>query len=344
MGTRLRVLVADDSALMRILIKEILELSREIDVICAVSNGNEAFEKTLELSPDVVLLDMNMGDYDGLYAVKKIMQNKPTPAVILSAMGNDDMDPIMAALEAGAVDYLNKPARNATNLHLISEEIVSKVKAAAASNVAVPLSLKKVQAPHTFSGSLAYDIVVIGSSTGGPPAIEEILFKLPENFAVPVIIVQHMPAGFVPSFAQRLNQHCSLEVVMAKKGDLVKPGKVLVAPGSRNMVLRRSESGETEVDFTSRTYKEYNYPSVNSVMESAAQIYGERCIGVILTGMGKDGTEGMKKIFEKGGYTIAQDKATSVVFGMPKEAIESGCVRQVVPINEIGFFLVSCIS
>lgn len=340
----MRVLVADDSALMRILIKEILEMSQEIEVVGTAGNGEEAFTRTLEHSPDVVLLDMNMGDYDGLYAVKKIMHEKPTPIVILSAMGNEDMNPIMAALEAGAVDYLNKPARNAANLRLISEEIVSKVKNAAASNVTGKLSLKKVHAPHTFSSHLPYDIVVIGSSTGGPPAIEEILFKLPENFALPVIVVQHMPAGFVPSFAQRLNQHCALEVTMAKKGDLVLPGHVLVSPGSRNMILRRNETGGVEVDFTSRTYKEYNHPSVNSVMESVAEIYGDRCIGVILTGMGKDGTEGMKKIFEKGGYTIAQDKATSVVFGMPKEAIESGCVRQVVPINELGFFLVSCIS
>lgn len=328
---------------MRILVKDILEFDPEIRVVAVANNGDEAVEKTLQVKPDVVLLDMNMGDYNGMYAVERIMNEHPTPIVILSAVGNHDMDPILAALGAGAVDYINKPVNNSTNLRIIGDDIIMRVRSAASSNLRVQQTVNKVQAPHTFSNDLAYDVVVIGSSTGGPPALEEILFRLPENFALPVIVVQHMPPNFVPSFAQRLNANCPLEVSMARKGDVVEPGRVLIAPGSRNMILKRN-GDRVEIDFTTNTYKEYNYPSVNSVMLSVAEVYGPRCIGVILTGMGKDGTAGMKKIHESGGLTIAQDKATSVVFGMPREAIESGSVKHVVPIHELGFFIVSSIS
>lgn len=328
---------------MRILVKDILEFDPEIRVVAVANNGDEAVEKTLQVKPDVVLLDMNMGDYNGMYAVERIMNEHPTPIVILSAVGNHDMDPILAALGAGAVDYINKPVNNSTNLRTIGDDIIMRVRSAASSNLRVQQTVNKVQAPHTFSNDLAYDVVVIGSSTGGPPALEEILFRLPENFALPVIVVQHMPPNFVPSFAERLNANCPLEVSMARKGDVVEPGRVLIAPGSRNMILKRN-GDHVEIDFTTNTFKEYNYPSVNSVMLSVAEVYGPRCIGVILTGMGKDGTAGMKKIHESGGLTIAQDKATSVVFGMPREAIESGSVKHVVPIHELGFFIVSSIS
>lgn len=344
MEKTIRVLVADDSVLMRILIRDILGKSPDMEVIDVAGNGNEAYEKTVRLGPDVVLLDMNMGEYDGLYAVRKIMESRPTPVVILSAMGNHDMDPIMSALRMGAVDYLNKPAKNTSDLGSIGEEIIEKVRSAAGSNIRRETPEKHLHAPHTFNSSLPYDIVVIGASTGGPPAIEEIIYKIPQNFALPIIVVQHMPANFVPSFAQRLNHHCPLEVSMARKDDKVEPGKILIAPGSRNMILRQDESGNTVIDFTSKTFKEYNYPSVNSVMISAAELYGKRCIGILLTGMGKDGAAGMKAIHDAGGLTIAQNQQTSVVFGMPKEAIENGSASHVVPINEIGFFLVSSLS
>jgi len=341
----LSVVVADDSALMRVFIQDILKGEPSIGKLIPASNGKDAYEKTMSEKPDVVLMDMTMGDYDGLYGVTRIMEDRPTPIVILSAMGNTDMEPILEAMRRGAVDYLNKPASNSTNLNQIREEIIEKVINAARSNVvAFDAPKNNEYVPHTFNDDLNYDIVVIGASTGGPPAIETILSKLPENFALPILIVQHMPAGFVPSFTQRLNTCCPLEVVMARKGEVIKPGKVYVAPGSRNMILTRNERQETEVSFTSKTFREYNYPSVNSLMLSVSELYRERAIGVILTGMGKDGAAGMKALHELGGYTIAQSKESCVVYGMPREAVEAGSIRQVVPVEQISLFLVSCIS
>jgi two-component system chemotaxis response regulator CheB len=279
-----------------------------------------------------------------MYAIKHIMDHQPTPIVVLSAQGNSNMAPIMEALKMGAFDYLNKPVKNSSDLNLIRDEIIQKIKLAAASKVIRFEKREAITVPHTFDEVLNYDIVVIGSSTGGPPAIEKILTTLPANFALPIIIVQHMPANFVPSFAERLNSHCSLNVTLARKDAEIIPGNVYLAPGSRNMILKKNENGKVVVDFTNKIFREYNYPSINSVMMSAAEVYGGKVIGVVLTGMGKDGTEGIREIHKYGGYTIAQNKETSVVFGMPKEAIESGSVKQVVSINDISMFLVSCIS
>lgn len=341
----IKVLVADDSVFMRMLIKDILEEDTEINVIAQAKDSKEAHELCKSYKPDVVLLDMTMGEYDGIYGVKKIMETCPTPIIILSAMGNTDMSPIMEALSLGAIDYLNKPASNNSNIRDVGQPLIVKVKQAASVNLksVTEESKEKNTNPHSFSEKLNYDVIVIGASTGGPSAVEKVITNLPENLTIPVLIAQHMPSNFVPSFASRLDTISPLNVTMARKDDIVEKGKILIAPGSRNIVVRR-ENGKVIIDYTNKRYKDFNFPSVTGLMESVAEVYGERSIAVILTGMGKDGVEGMKAIKEAGGYTIAQSEDSCVVYGMPRAAVDEGCVKQIVPLNEIGGFLVSCLA
>lgn len=341
----IKVLVADDSVFMRVLIKDIIEADNDIQVIAQAKDSKEALALCMQHKPDVVLLDMNMGEYDGIYGVKKIMENCPTPIIILSAMGNTDMAPIMDALSLGAIDYLNKPVNNSLDIREVGAPLIIKIKEAAKIHIkkqAQPSQIININ-PHSFSDELNYDVIVIGSSTGGPTAVEKVITNLPGNLTIPVLIAQHMPPNFVPSFANRLNALTPLNVAMARKDDVVEKGNILIAPGSRNIIVRR-EQDKVVIDYTNQRYKDFNYPSVTGLMQSVAGVYGSRCIGVILTGMGRDGSEGMQSIKAGGGYTVAQDEASCIVFGMPRAAIEEGSVRHVVPLNEIGGFLVSCLS
>lgn len=341
----INVLVVDDSVLMRLLIKDILQEDKEIIVSAQAKDSKEGLELCKLHKPDVVLLDMNMGDYDGLYGVKHIMEQCPTPIVILSAVGNTDMSPVLEALSIGAIDYINKPAKNSSDFSEITTSLIEKVRGAASAEVKQEQKKNAIVNvfPHSFVGDVNYDVIVIGSSTGGPSAIERVISNLPGNLAVPVIIAQHMPSNFVPSFAQRLDALTPLKVTMARKDDVLEPGKVLIAPGSRNIIVRK-ENEKIVIDYTNTRYKEFNFPSVTGLMLSVAEVYKNKCIGVILTGMGKDGMEGMKAINDAGGFTIAQNEASCVVYGMPRAAVEAGAVKQVVPLNEIGGFLVSCLS
>lgn len=341
----IKVLIADDSVFMRVLIKDILEADHDINVVAQAKDSKEAFELCKLYKPDVVLLDMTMGEYDGIYGVKKIMEAIPTPIIILSAIGNTDMEPILEALSLGAVDYLNKPANNNSDIRELGQPLIHKVKEASKARInKETTSVKLVNTnPHSFVDALNFDVIVIGSSTGGPTAVEKVITNLPGNLAIPVLIAQHMPSNFVPSFANRLDALTPLEVTMARKDDVVKPGKILIAPGSRNIIVRQ-EDDQVVIDYTNQRYRDFNFPSVTGLMQSVAEVYGNRTIGVILTGMGKDGVDGMKAINDAGGYTIAQSEETCVVFGMPRAAIESGCIKQIVPLNEIGGFLVSCLS
>ena len=344
---KIKVLIADDSGFMRLLIKDILLSDNDLEVVATATDGKEAVEKTLKYRPDVVLLDMMMPKYDGIYAVEQIMIKQPTPIVILSSIGHSNINPIMESLKLGAFDYLNKPVKGNAKLRTLDTELINKIKLAAVSNVEPNvkiLSAANVN-DHVFSNDLPYDVIVIGSSTGGPNALDELLKRIPGNLAVPILIAQHMPENFVPSFAMRLNKLVPLEVEVGRKGMIVTPGRVIVAPGNRNMIVKKNpETGNVEIDFSFKKYPEYNHPSVTALMNSVADTYGNRAIGVILTGMGKDGAEGMTNIKQKGGYTIAQNKESCAVFGMPREAIERNCIDSVVPIAEMGGFITSCLS
>lgn len=347
MPSPVKILIADDSLFMRHLTADILKKHTNIEIVDYARDGKEALEKCVKHSPDVVIMDMLMGEYDGLYGVEHIMQTKPTPIIILSAIGSTDMSPILKALELGAVDFHHKPDRSSKTILQDDQELVDKIFAASKAQVATirKNTIKQTNHhKHTFSDNINYDIIVIGSSTGGPTALENVITRLPGNLTVPVLIAQHMPENFVPSFAERLNLLTPLNVKMALKDEELLPGTIYLSPGSRNMVVKQNETKKVSIDFTSKRFKEYNFPSVTGLMLSVAELYKSRAIGVILTGMGKDGSEGLKAIHESGGYTIAQSKETCVVYGMPKEAVEIGAVTKIVPLKEIGPFVVSCLE
>ncbi len=342
----IHVLVADDSVLMRLLICDILLEDSDIKQVSQVKNGLEAFEFCKKNRPDVVLMDMNMGHYDGAFGVQKIMEECPTPIIILSAVGNTDMEPIMEVMAKGAIDFIHKPVKGNADLRDMAQELIRSVKEASRLELGYVhhVAPKKINTnPHQFGEETGYQAVIIGSSTGGPTAVETIIHNLPSNLAVPVVIAQHMPPHFVTSFAARLNALSPLTIAVARKDDVLKPRHVYIAAGTRNIILKRDGS-TVSVDYTFDRYKEFNSPSVDALMLSAAEVYGPKCIGVILTGMGRDGTDGLKAIRNAGGYTIAQSKETCVVYGMPKSAVEAGAVMQSVPIAEIGGFIVSCLA
>jgi len=339
---KLNILVVDDSAFMRLLITDLLSEDSSFEVSGTAVNGLEAVNQVNKLKPDIVLLDLNMADYDGLFAVREIMQQRPTPILILSSVGNTDLQPVFEALKNGAVDYINKPDRNKSKMRELQTELIQKIKStsrAKPKKIGSGKSTVKVVSRKRPKNS-NYDLVAIGASTGGPTAIERVICSLPSDFDIPIIVCQHMPQVFIPQFVQRLGSLTSLEVVSATKGMNPTPGVVMFCPGHANLILKK-EKGEVVVDFTDDKYKEYNNPSINAMMLSAAKIYGSKMAGVILTGMGKDGVNGMKAINEAGGKTIAQNKESSVIYGMPKAASEAGAIEAILDIKDIGNYLVN---
>lgn len=346
--SKIKVLIADDSSFMRLVLSDMINSDQELSIVSTAENGKEAFEMTVKFKPDVLLLDLLMPDYDGLYAVKCIMKECPTPIIILSGSASQDSALVFEALEAGAYDFLGKPKGTfGSKIRDIEATVISKIKNAASINTS-GLSKKNTTAnthSHTFEKNLLYDIVVIGSSTGGTAAIDEILKKLPINFPIPVVIAQHMPREFIDSFAKRLNEMLPLVVKVAEDGETLKGGTVYLTPGHLNTaIVRNKPTSKATIKFTDEKFAEYNYPSVNCLFSSAAEVYKGKSLAIILSGMGRDGTEGMKDLFGQDAFTIAQDEKSSVVFGMPKSVIEKGLVKQVLSMYEMGGYIVSCLS
>ena len=345
-GKKIRTLLIEDSSLMRIMVSDILRGDPQIELTGTARNGKEGFEKTKALHPDVVITDMVMPGYDGLYAVNQIMKEVPTPIILLSSLEKTNPQ-IFDALGAGALDFVDKPQRSDGNgFDVSSKRLRRLVKSAALIKPAslIARSVKRNTLQHSFSGSLNYDVIVIGASTGGPGAVELIVKNLPANLSIPVVIAQHMPERFLLSFAQRLNEYTPLQVKIAAAEERLQGGTVYIAPGRRNLkVVGSNKKGETKFGFTQRRFREFNEPSVDCLFSSAAAVFGDKVIGVLLSGMGRDGAEGMGDILSAGGYTVAQDEQSSVVFGMPRHASEIGVVKQVVSLKEIPGFLISCL-
>ncbi len=342
---KIRVLLIEDSGLMRLIISDILRADAALEIVDTAENGKEGLEKTKKHKPHVVITDMIMPEYDGVYAVKHIMQEVPTPIVLLSSLGKAD-PAVFDALREGAVDFIDKPKDKViSGIRDVNRQLVEAVKAASKSNVlAVKKATSKYTQAHTFNKNLLYDAICIGSSTGGPGAVEKIIEKLPENMAVPVIIAQHMPERFLESFASRLDGLSPVRVKLAENGEILCGNTIYIAPGHSNTLITTDLfTNKPAFAFTKREFKEFNFPSVDCLMLSAAEVYKNRVIGVILTGMGKDGTEGMKAIYEAHGYTIAQDEASSVVYGMPKSVVDSGVARKSVCLQDIPAFIVGCL-
>ncbi|MGY6562576.1 MAG: chemotaxis-specific protein-glutamate methyltransferase CheB [Luteibaculaceae bacterium] len=340
----INALVVDDSAFMRLIISDMLNADPEITVVATANNGKDALEKTLFYSPDVVILDMTMDEYDGVYAVKEIMSQKPTPIIILSALGNTNPEKVFEAIKLGAYDFLNKPAK-AVNAKIrnLDSELVRKIKLATQVNTEKLVrnsEKKKVNHEHTFDSNLPYQLLVIGASTGGSSAVEKVLNTLPSNFPLPIIIVQHMPPNFTESFAKRLNVNLPFNVRVAKCFEPVEPNNVYIMPGTDNVELVK-EAGTVKFNFTNKKFAAFNHPSIDCMFLSVAEIYEQKAIGVILTGMGKDGADGLLALKKKQALTLAQDEETSVVFGMPKACAENGSTETLLPITEIGPYITS---
>lgn len=344
----LRILLVDDSSLMRLLVADILNSEPDLNVIDTASNGLEAVEKAKSLTPDVVVLDLVMKDYDGLYAIKRLMEEHPVPIIVLSSFNSVNPEAAVEALKAGAYDFVAKPQSALLNAKVrdVQHELVYKIKLAANANTQQLKS--RIQHEnnfqHTFdTKSLPYHVVVIGASTGGTGAIEDILKKIPANFPLPILIAQHIPPEFAYSFAKRLNELSPLQVKVAQEKESVQAGTIYIMPSHTNVIVKSIEN-QVRIYFTNQIFSEYNNPSIDGLMQSVADVYNEKAIGILLTGMGRDGAAGMKKLAEKRAFTIAQDEKTSVVFGMPKAAIENGSVQKILPIQEIAPFVVACLG
>jgi two-component system chemotaxis response regulator CheB len=327
---RIRVLIVDDSPFVRKALLRIFESEPSITVIGAARDGKEALEKVLSLKPDVVTLDIMMPVIDGIETLKIIMESNPVPVLILSQFTHEGADLTLKALELGAMDFVDKSTKGMMDFLALASEIVSKVRAIAYNK---PMKLKYEPSVLTgYSPRGIVDVVAIGASTGGPPALEMILRKFPRDIGFGVLIVQHMPKGFTRSLAERLNNMCSVRVKEAESGDRVEPGSALIAPSGLHMKVGKAK-GAVSLDV--KPLNSVHRPSVDVLFQSVARTHGSRAIGVILTGMGSDGAIGMKDIRERGGTTLAQDEATSVIFGMPKVAIENGVVDKVVPLTDM---------
>lgn len=332
---QIRLLVVDDSLLMQRVLTDILQSDPQIKVVGTARNGEDALEKIATLHPDVVTMDVEMPIMDGLTAVQKIMEINPVPVVMVSALTQEEALLTLKALEFGAVDYVPKPSGSISlNMDVLRDELISKVKTAAIANIS--RVIRRIQENISKVALHTDKVISIAASTGGPPAVAHVLRALPVD-SPPILIVQHMPKGVTGFFAKGLSEKCNIKVKEAEEGDRVQNGLALVAPGGSHMVVNRDK----RVSLTSEPPVNYVRPSADVLMFSLAEVYGAKNIAVVLTGMGSDGAKGIKAIKENRGFTIAQDEKTSVVFGMPKVAFETGCVDVVAPLEQISNLIIN---
>lgn len=330
---RIRVLVVDDSALVREVFSRELSNDPDIEVVGAVPDPFVARDEIVRLRPDVITLDIEMPRMDGLTFLRKLMKHHPMPVVVISSLTPKGGEMALEAMDLGAVDVMCKPGA-AYSVGDLAMEIRDKVKAAARTPVGHALAMKKPPAQARLSLSkTTHKIVAIGASTGGTQALEYLLTSLPSN-SPGIVIVQHMPEHFTRSFAERLQSLCAIEVKEARDGDTVAPGSAIIAAGNFHLLLDRS-GAVYQARVKSGPLVSRHRPSVDILFRSVARIAGRNAVGVILTGMGSDGAGGMKEMKDCGAVNVAQDEASCVVFGMPKEAISKGGVDHILPLQAI---------
>lgn len=340
LNEKTRVLVVDDSALMRKLIPLILKGDTDIEVVGTAMDGDFALKKIADLRPDVITLDVDMPRMDGLTTLRSIVKNFGVPVILVSSLTKERAEITLRGLDIGAVDFVPKPeGAISERIRDISKELIEKVKAARhARPMRVEASPPETrQQPRVLPFpyySRAAGVVAIGISTGGPQALTEILPQVPSDFPYGILIVQHMPEGFTELFAKRLDQICSIRVKEAEEGDFVQPASALLAPGGRHLKVKKTLLGATAVISKSAEVSGHR-PSATVLFNSVAEVFGENVVGIIMTGMGDDGVEGLGRVRDKGGTTIAQDEATSVIYGMPKVALERGYAGMVLGLEEI---------
>jgi two-component system, chemotaxis family, protein-glutamate methylesterase/glutaminase len=336
----IRVLIVDDSTFVRQALTRMLASDPGIEVVGSASDGHEGYEKACALRPDVITLDIKMPKMDGLEALRRIMKDCPAPVLLLSSHTSEGADVTLRGLEIGAMDFVDKESvQGHMNLLGLAEELKAKVRALAsvprgrvASFSPRPWPQRPVKLPARAAHGA--EVVVIGTSTGGPPALQAIIPRLPEGFPSAVLVVQHMPVGFTRSLAERLDSRSVLNVREAEDGEAVAPGSVLVAPAGRHMKVRR-RGKEAHVWLDDEPRSALHRPSIDVLMASVARVYGSKVLGVVLTGMGSDGVIGLRAIREAGGRALAESEETCVIYGMPKAAVEAGVVDESFPLDRM---------
>jgi two-component system, chemotaxis family, protein-glutamate methylesterase/glutaminase len=338
----LRALVVDDSAYVRKVIKQMLGRSPFIDVVGVARDAEEALTLVEQLQPDVVTLDLIMPGMGGIGFIREQMAKKPIPIVVVS-IASETSQLVLDALDAGAIDFVQKPSALATErVFEMSDELISKVKAAGTVKLAgmqvpqrtEPLpdkALKRAAMP--FAAKI--DLVTIGISTGGPQTLKYLLPMFTADFPAPIAVVLHMPVGYTEMYAQRLNEFCALKVSEAREGDPLQPGHILIAPAGRHLSFSRDGGGRVSAHLDSRPYDTAHRPSVDVLFRSAAEVFGNRVLGIVMTGMGDDGKDGSSAIKARGGLIYAEAEESCVVYGMPRAVVEAKLADRVLPLEQI---------
>lgn len=340
----LKVLVVDDSAYVRKVVKQMLSRSPFLEVVGTARDGREALELTAQMEPDVVTCDLIMPELDGVGFVREQMRRRPLPIIIMS-IASETGEAALTALDAGAVDFVQKPTALATEkIFEVSDELIEKVKAAASIpmarvRVAQPSPATSIEGPPTPDTPVArkelVDVVVIGISTGGPQGLKQLIPQLPADFPVPVAMVMHMPVGYTEMYARKLDELSPLEVREACEGDVMRAGSALLARAGRHLTFRRRTDGEVVAHLDSKPFETPHRPSVDVLFQSAAEVYGQRVLGVVMTGMGSDGRAGAAWIKAQGGLVYTESEETCVVYGMPYSVVEAGLSDMSVPLNRM---------
>ncbi len=348
---KIGVLICDDSALMRMTLKKMIEADDELYVAGTARDGEDAIEKARKLKPDVVTMDINMPGLDGLSALQIIVHEKIAPVIMVSSLTQEGAVTTFEALELGAFDYVGKPGGTvSSDMSSVAAELLEKIKAAAQYDPKSKLLRKRTvrrttrrartsrRTPVAPRVSKAPDIgfkaIAIGISTGGPKTIFEVLPYLPADLKAAVFLVQHMPPNFTSSFAERIDENTELKCVEASAGMTVEPGTIYLGKGGHHLTLLKRSNGQVMIRTPTKP-KSLFMPSADVMMKAVAKVFGPNTVGVIMTGMGKDGAEGMEEIVKSGGVTIAESEESAIVYGMPREVIERGLAQIIVPSWEI---------
>ena len=335
-----RILIVDDSSFMRMVIHDILSKDPSLEIVGTAANGVEGVEKAATLKPDLITMDIEMPKMDGISALRQIMATAPTKVIIVSTLTTEDARSTFEALDAGAIDYIPKNLANSGDArNIFRQELTRKVKEAISSRFVRNAPLPE---PPTLDSSKLSEkkimCVGIGASTGGPSALQEVLSRIPANFPHGIIAGIHMPKIFTGTYAERINSKCSITIREAVDGDILKAGLALIAPGGAHTILVQSGKNVAVKIVPTADYPQHIYvPSLDLMISSMAEATGGSMLGVILTGMGSDGFKGMKQLKSMGGITIAQDEATSAIYGMPKACAEGGAADEILPLGQIGF-------
>jgi two-component system, chemotaxis family, protein-glutamate methylesterase/glutaminase len=340
-SSQIRVLVADDSAFMRTALTRMIESDPALRVMATAQTGNEALQKITSCQPDVVTLDVEMPGLNGLETLKRIMADFPRPVIMVSSLTQEGAETTLEALDLGAFDYVPKQLSYASlDIVKIRDDLVAKIKAAAESARRHPVGRvisKPEPEPAIARSTLVAPpaVIALGTSTGGPKALQQILPMLPADLPVGVLVVQHMPPGFTAPFARRLDNLCKITVREATAEEIIEPGVVYIAPAGLHMTVARKTPSKVAIRLSPMPEKTLHRPSVDVMMLSVAEVFRSLSMGVIMTGMGADGVEGMKGIAGAGGFTLGQDEPSCTVYGMPRSCAEAGVLQRVVPLDQI---------